>query len=382
MDQKRGCVRERRVRGGGAVIEPMAAGGTIGSLSRRTLLSGLAALACAAGLRPARAAPSRGWIDVHHHFIPPGYREFFEKARNRDGSPAVVPPTAWDLHADLEDMERAGTATAMLSMFVPPDLGTAATRARLARDINEHAAKLSGDYPGRFGSFAALPLPDVDEGLGELAYAADTLKAQGFSVYTNVGDRWLGDPRFEPLFTELNRRKAVLFVHPVAAACCRNLVPGVPDNIIEYQTDTTRAIASVVFGGVTSRYPEIRFIFSHGGGTMPYLIERFLGGTTAELVPGIATTGQQGPYVPKQPPLGALHELRRLHYDTAQCANPIAMAALRRLVPVSQILYGSDYFYRTATETASALERCGVFPDSELEAIGRANARRLMSLST
>jgi predicted TIM-barrel fold metal-dependent hydrolase len=338
----------------------------------------MGAIACAAAMRPADAARPRRWVDVHHHFIPPGYRDFFENARNSDGTSATIPPTAWDLHADLDDMERAGTTTAMLSMFVPPVLGTATTRARLARNINEYAARLIADYPGRFGSFAALPLPDVDESLGELAYAADTLKADGFSVYSNVGERWLGDPSFEQLFAEMNRRKALLFVHPVTAACCHNLVPGVPDNIIEYQTDTTRAIASVVFGGITSRYPQIRFIFSHGGGTMPYLIERFLGGTTAELVPGITTSGQGGPYVPKQPPLGVLHELRRLYYDTAQCANPIAMEALRRLVPVSQILYGTDYFYRTATETAAALQRCGVFAASELDNIGRANARRLL----
>jgi len=156
----------------------------------------------------------------------------------------------------------------------------------------------------------------------------------------------------------------------------------VPDNIIEYGTDTTRAIASVVFNGVTSRYPHIRFIFSHGGGTMPYLIERFLGGMSAQIVPGIDTTGQGGPYVPDQPPQGALAELRRLYYDTAQCANPIAMRALKTLVPVSQILFGTDYFYRSAAQTAAALRHCGVFTSRELEEIGRANARRLLPHAT
>jgi hypothetical protein len=108
------------------------------------------------------------------------------------------------------------------------------------------------------------------------------------------------------------------------------------------------------------------------------LIERFLGGTHAEIVPGITTTGQGGPYVPRQPPEGALHELRRLYYDTAQCSNPVAMRALRTLVPVSQILYGTDVFYRTATETVDALRHCGVFDDREMDQVGRGNAGKLL----
>jgi len=344
-------------------------------LSRRAVLAGLAAFA-ARGIR-ARGASAQGWIDVHHHFIPPAYRDFFAVALRADPT-VVVPPTSWSLGPDLEDMDRSGIDTAVLSMFVPSQLRDARTRARLARDMNEYAARLAADRPGRFASFAALPLPDVDECLTELTFAADQLHAVGFAVYTNVGNRWLGDPAFEPLFAELHRRRAVLFVHPTSANCCHNLQPGIPDNIIEYATDTTRAIASVVFGGVTSRYPDIRFIFSHAGGTVPFLIERFLGGTAAEIVPRIRTSGQGGPYVPTQPPEGALHELRRLYYDTAQSANPIAMRALRTLVPISQILFGTDYFYRAAAETVPALRRCGVFSPGELRQVSTGNALRLM----
>ena len=222
-------------------------------------------------------------------------------------------------------------------------------------------------------------MPDLETSLTELAYAADRLHADGFTVYTNVGDRWLGDASFEPLYAELDRRRAVLFVHPTTAACCANLLRAVPDNVIEYAVDTTRAIANVIFSGVTVRYPNIRFIFSHGGGTVPFLIERFLGGTSAEIVPGVRTTGQAGRFVPQQPPRGALAELRSLHYDTAQCSNPLAMRALRTLVPVSQILYGSDYFYRTNVETADALRHCGAYDARELEAVGGGNARRLLA---
>ena len=328
------------------------------------------------------AAPrQRSWVDVHHHFIPPGYRAFFASARNADGSPAIVPPTNWALAADLEDMDRAGVRMAMLSMFVPPTVGTTAQRAALARSINEGAARLASDHPGRFESLAALPLPDVDASLAELAYAADTLGARGFAVYTNVGDRWIGDRAFDPLYAELDRRRAVLFVHPTSAACCQNLLAGVPDNIIEYQSDTSRAIASVVFGGTSTRFPGIRFVFSHGGGTMPYLIERFLGGTSAEIIPGVVTSGQGGPYVPKQPEGGVLAHLRRLHYDTAQCANPVAMRALRTVVGPAQILFGTDYFYRTAVETVRGVETCEAFSGAELDAIARGNAARLFGLA-
>jgi len=348
---------------------------------RRAFITGLTAVAAAGRFDvAARAAQRQSWIDVHHHFIPPGYRAFFESALNADGSPVVVPPTNWSLAADLEDMERAGVGTALLSMFVPSAVGTVAQRARLARTINESATRLAADHPGRFASLAALPLPDVDASLAELAYAADTLGARGFAVYTNVGDRWIGDRIFTPLFAELDRRRAVLFVHPVTAACCHDLLPGVPDNIIEYQTDTTRAIASIVFGGATTRFPNIRFLFSHGGGTMPYLIERFLGGSSAEIVPGVTTRGQGGPYVPQQPEGGVLAHLRRLHYDTAQCANPVAMRALHSVVGTSQILFGTDYFYRTAAETVRGLETCGVFSSGDQEAVARGNAERLFHL--
>ena len=346
--------------------------------TRRSVLQLLGTLAAVPLMGAFSPAHRRRLIDVHHHFIPPGYREFFMGARGRDGAPVAVPPTNWNLQKDVDGMARAGSTRAVLSMFVPPQLGTTASRAKLARQINEYGARLCADQPAQFAHFGALPLPDVDTSLAELAYAADELNAVGFCVYTNVGDAWIGTPRFDPLFAELNRRGSVLFVHPTTANCCQDLLPGIPDNIIEYAVDTTRAIASIVFGGYTVRYPRIRFIFSHGGGTVPFLVERFLGGTSAELMPGVTTEGQAGPYVPTQPKGGALAALRGLHYDTAQCANPIAMRALKTLVPVGQILFGTDYFYRSVRETADSLESCGAFDRAELVDIEYRNARQLL----
>src|SRR5579859_2095115 len=179
-------------------------------MSRRGVVTGVLAMLAQGWFPASRASSGKGWIDIHHHFIPPAYREFFLEA-NRADPAVVVPPTVWELNADLEDMDRSGTQTAVLSMFVPPKVGTAASRAHLARDINEYAARLALDHPGRFGSLAALPLPDVDACLVEITHALDELRADGCSVYSNVGDRWLGDAAFEPIFAELNRRKSVLF---------------------------------------------------------------------------------------------------------------------------------------------------------------------------
>jgi predicted TIM-barrel fold metal-dependent hydrolase len=347
-------------------------------VSRRALLLATGAMACGLRLAAASPAANRRWIDVHHHFVAPALREFYAAAVLPDGSQAPKPPLSWEVSADLDDMDRSGVDKAILSNFVPYDLGTSDSRASLAREINDYGARLVSDHRGRFAAFAALPLPNVDRSLRELDYALGQLGCPGVAVYTNCGDCWLGDERFEALHAEFNHRKAVVFVHPTSANCCRGLVANVSDNVIEYGTDTTRAIASLVFGGVTTRYPDIQFIFAHGGGTMPYLIERFLGNTSAQIVPGIDTSGQTGPYAPQQPPGGVLAHLRRFHYDTAQCSNPVAMGALRKLVPASQILYGTDYYYRTSVQTAAALASCGVFGAHDLQDVGRRNALRLI----
>jgi 6-methylsalicylate decarboxylase len=224
---------------------------------------------------------------------------------------------------------------------------------------------------------ATLPLPAVEESLLEIAHTLDVLHAKGVVVYSSTGDRWFSDPHFAPVHAELDRRGAFVFVHPNSANCCRNLIAGLPDNIVEYGTDTTRVIAGLIFGGVTSQYPNIRFMFAHGGGTMPYLIERFLGGTSAEIVPGIVTHGQAPPYTPKQPPGGALAALRRMYYDTAQCSNPAALRALKTVIASTNILFGTDYWYRSTQESREGLAGSEVFSRSELQSIFAGNALRL-----
>ena len=174
-----------------------------------------------------------------------------------------------------------------------------------------------------------------------------------------------------------------MYIHPAEAACCRNVGGGIAATLVEYGADTTRTIGSLVQNGTTSKYPNIKYIFSHGGGMMPYVIERFLGGTAEEIVPGIVTKGQGGTGAlhsgySQKVPKGVLYELRRQYYDTAQASNPVAMGALRQVVPVTQIVYGTDYWYRTAEETARGLNTNKVFNAEELRMINRGNVERII----
>jgi predicted TIM-barrel fold metal-dependent hydrolase len=366
------CLQAARWRHCAACDTP---GPTAAGISRRGWLLGAAAGAatlagCASGVPLSTpAAPalnlgrSAGRIDVHHHLSPPGW---VAVARNRgiDGLAAN-----WTVQKSLADMDKAGIATAMLSVTTPgvvfADQDVAAGR-RLARECNEYGARLVGDHSGRFGFFAAIPMYDVEGAQREIAYALDVLKADGIGVLTSYGDKWLGDPVFFPVMEELNRRKVTVYTHPTAANCCGNLQPGVQPVMIEFGTDTTRAIASILFTGNARRFRDIRWIFSHAGGTMPFLIERFV--RNPILVPASA------PLFPE----GVAAELRRFYYDTAQVANPAAMSALSKVVPTSQIVLGTDFPYRTAIDHVKGLRDCGVFDEAQLKMIERDNALGLL----
>ena len=257
----------------------------------------LAAFAQAA----AAAKPQR--IDIHHHFAPPAW------VAEVKGRPLLQPAnTKWTPAQSIEDMDRGGVAAAVVSITNPGLwFGDAAVTRRLARACNEYGAKLVQDHPTRFGLFAAMPLPDVDATLKEIAYAYDTLKADGVGLLTSYGDTWLGNPAFRPVMEELNRRKAVVHVHPTAANCCRNLDYGAAPGSIEYGTDTTRAIIGVTFSGDAARFPDIRFIWSHAGGSAPFLAGRIDGGSRNAA---------------DRMPEGFIHEAKKFYYDTAGASQP------------------------------------------------------------
>jgi predicted TIM-barrel fold metal-dependent hydrolase len=352
--------------------------------SRRSFLRGMAALGTSmliySGRSVAQTNGNPRRIDVHHHFTPEAQVAFL-KAHGRDSN-SYWP---WTLAKDLDDMEKNGTATAILSYPTPGSANGERNEIRkITRECNDAAAKMRSDHPGRFGSFASIPMADPEGALREMAYALDTLKADGISVRSNYGDKWLGNAAFIPVYEELNRRKAVVFSHPTTANCCGNLglvENGVPNEaaMLEFGFDTTRTIADLIFSGMTQRFPNITWIFAHGGGVMPFLIERFFqGGASAEISPGLVIQGQVGPPV-KNVPKGedVLRELRKMYYDTAQTSNPVAMGALRKVVPVSRILFGTDYQFRTAEETGRALITGKLFNAQELQAINRGNAERL-----
>jgi predicted TIM-barrel fold metal-dependent hydrolase len=335
-------------------------------MPRRGFLSQLAGLGAGALLsgcaNPSPTAAVRDRIDTHHHLFSPAYVAELAKANQ---APPIV--KNWSVAKTLDDMDKAGVATSILSVTTPQVSFTdAANASRIARESNEWTAKLARDNRGRFGSFAMLPMHDTDSALRELEYALDVLKADGIGLLTSYGDKWLGHASFAPVMNEINRRKAILYTHPTAADCCRNLLqPDVPPTVVEFGTDTSRTIVDIVFSGTAARCPDINFIFSHAGGTLPFLTERLI--KMPVLDPKLAA----------RVPRGVLHELQRFYYDTAWSAHPGALASLTKLVSVSQILLGSDYPYRTGADNIKGLRDYG-FSDADFQAITRGNAVRLM----
>jgi 6-methylsalicylate decarboxylase len=344
--------------------------------SRRQFLKSLAALGAATmlpvgGLRAQTAAPMPNIkprrIDVHHHILPAFYatRERERILAIADTDPA--PLLNWTAAKALDEMDKNGVETAIVSVPLPGVwLGDVQEGRNLARLWNEYAAQLVKDHPGRFGLFATLPLPDQEGSLGEIEYALDLLKADGIGLLTSYGDKWPGDPSYAPVFEELNRRKAVVYFHPTVPGCCTSLIPGMPPSVTEFLFDTTRAITSLLVNGTFARLPDIRFIFSHAGGTMPVLASR------------IAAFFARHKELAEKVPNGVAYELKKLYYDIANSVNPSSMAALTNLAAQSQMLFGSDYPYIPIGVTASGLDRFGLSA-AGLQGINRDNATRLFA---
>jgi predicted TIM-barrel fold metal-dependent hydrolase len=327
--------------------------------------SGLAAVATGGQIA---AQPTAHRIDIHHHFVSPSFLQTLTERNTKTPVPGLA---AWKGYAParaVETLDRVGIQTAMLSITAPGVwFGDAAQAGRLAREMNEYAAaRLVGDYKGRFGLFAVLPLPDVPGTLREIEYAFDTLKADGVGILTSYGPAYLGDQSFAPVLAELNRRRAIVYTHPTDAQCCMNLVPGVANQMLEYPTDTTRTIVSLIASEAAAKHPDIRFIFSHAGGTITAVAGRVLG----QGAPPDAFTRAPEPN-------SRLSHLRRFYYDTAGSANPVAMAALRALVPLSQILFGTDAPFVDGAPQVKGLQASG-FNASELADVERTNALRLL----
>jgi len=303
-------------------------------------------------------------VDVHTHIAPPKYL-----AELGNGQPRYIgrPVKDWSLEKMIDDMDEGGTTTSVTTVTTPGFwFGDVDRMRRMVRDANDYSAKLVQDHPIRFGMFVALPLPDVEASLREIEYGLDQLKGDGIGLFTNYRDIWLGDPQFDPVYEELNRRKAVVYVHPDSPVCCKNLLPDVPDAAIEYGTDTARAIARTVLSGTASKYPDMKFIWSHAGGTMPFITERF------------TRLPKVNPSLKEMVPNGVLYELQKFYYDTAQASHVYAMSSLTKLVSSTQILFGTDFPFRNTKEHVDGLRECGCFNEAELRAIDYENAHQLL----
>lgn len=309
---------------------------------------------------------AEGRIDVHHHILPPAYVRRLGARIGAQGLSGATP--AWSAEVSLEAMDRNGIGLALTSVSSPGFwFGDTAESADLARASNEFAAALSKDHPRRFASFAGLPLPSIEASLDEIAYAFDRLGACGVTLMTNYSGKTLGDAAFAPVFDELNRRNAVVFIHPTLAGY-GHYMDSIPPPTLEFPFETTRAITSLIFSGTLSRCTNIRFIVPHAGGAAPFLAHRI--GRLTRI-----------PAFQDKAPHGVLHELRRLYYDTALSANPVAFASLLQVADPARILFGSDYPHAgepTLRETVQGLHGLGL-ETRMLGAIESKSARQLLA---
>jgi predicted TIM-barrel fold metal-dependent hydrolase len=368
-------MRNRRLEGLGGIVHLGCENSRSGvhSPSRRQLLTALGAAGIGAILpsnwllgqsASGDATPKAFRIDVHHHLLSPMYLKRttrFDEAGARVDSPL----THWTPQTAIESMDKAGIATALMSIAVGGVRFEKDEATRImCRENNDYGAKMVQDYPGRFGLLASLPLPDQDASLKEIAYAYDVLKADGIALVTDYDDKWPGDPIYEPAFEELNRRNAVVFVHPTAPTCCLKLMPNIAESWVEYDFDTSRAIISLLVNGTFEKFPNIRFIFSHSGGTSPAMAGRI-----DRMFPP-KTAGARAPN-------GVMAEVSKLYFDIASGTYPAAMDAVLDVVPVSHLLFATDIPFVKAEETLDGLDKYKKLSKADLQAINRDNAFRL-----
>src|SRR5499427_5920084 len=330
-----------------------------GQPTRRDIIASAAAgsgALLAGKLAWAQAPRPPGRIDLHQHYFPPAFLHAQRNAAVRQNRPAALGAAVqgWSKARTIEAMDRNGIATGILSISTPgPWFGNIEESKRLARECNDYAAEMRRDYPGRFGLFAALPLPDADAALREIEYAFDTLHADGVAIMTSyatsAGATWPGDPSLAPVFAELNRRKAAAFFHlgrvGSSQLCCGNVVSGVPDVMAETPHEMTRAIMSLLFNGTLSRNPDIRFIFTNAGGTVPMLSGRIA-----------VATKRLGAEFDRLVPKGAEYELKKLIYEVSNATSPASLAAVAALVPPSQIVFGTDYPFVPIEATIAGID--------------------------
>lgn len=221
------------------------------------------------------AEHDRVYLDIHAHVFP----DFYATAKHAAGAPDVDgwPDPTWSIEAMLQTAEAHRITAQLLSVYSP---GVTFLEGRagadLARQLNEYMAGLVRDHAPRFGAMAVLPLPDVDAALTEIAYALDELDMDGIGLLSNYHGMYLGDPALDPIFQELNRRQAMVFVHPTIPPHWDTFSVGLAAPVMEYTFDSTRMAMDLVNGGQKAKYPDVGVIVAHGGGTLPFNYQRVL----------------------------------------------------------------------------------------------------------
>ena len=317
-----------------------------------------------------------GRIDVHAHFLPEKYRSALVESGNSKPSGMPGIPT-WSVEQALATMDRIGIEAAIISISAPGlHFGDDVKAGKLARYCNEEGAKATSMHPTRFGMFASLPLPDVTGSLKEIEYAFDTLHADGIVLESNHNGVYLGDARLDPVFEELNRRHAKIFIHPTNphCPCCQEQDPtalppiGYPFPMIEFMFETTRAVFNLILSGTLDRFPNLKIIVPHAGATIPVLADRVAG-----LSPALGLSK----------PLDAKHfyaTLRGLYYDLAGFPLPRQLGPLLDIADPKHIMYGSDWPYTPeplVAELARQLDTSPLLPNALRQDFMRNNALTL-----
>lgn len=349
--------------------------------SRRQVLTGLATAGIASMLHPARAlaqAPKpkhHGVIDMHHHFWAPEYLKAQDDYEDQHHVPHYGAMQKWTPDVSLAEMDSAGVATAILSLASISDgfWGLDASAAsRVVHACDDYAAKMMSDHPGRFGLMAPLNMLNVDLSLREIEYGLDQVHADGIGINTSYNGKYLGDPFYNPIWEELNRRKAIVYLHGPNPACCiaasAGTGPGVNPSVIEVTFDVTRAVTSLLANGALVRYSDIKWILSYGGGTIPFVAGR---------IDAFVHASMRAAIKPEQiAPNGVFALLQGLYYDTVNVTNAYSWAALTKFVKASQIVYGTDFLYFTDNQLDAIDQRALSAKDKA--AILAGNSKRLI----
>jgi predicted TIM-barrel fold metal-dependent hydrolase len=306
-------------------------------------------------------------VDVHHHILP----DFFWRETNEQHGPVGgIAPPPWSKESALSFMDDAGIDVAVTSISTPGvHTGDDARARSLARRCNELAAQLVQAHPKRFGAFACLPLPDIDGSLAELSHALDVLKLDGVVLFSNARGVYLGDERFDPVFDELERRRTVVFVHPTASPDPAAHALGLPDSLLDFVADTSRAIADLHYSNTFARTPNVKYVISHAGGTIPYLASRFAVVDEMGVIAGGSRRGT------------AADTFRRLYWDTALSWHDPVLQLLRSVVGMDQVLFGTDFPYLRrdlAIGSRAQLGRTTALSDAERAAVLGETALKLL----